>query len=332
MKVEKRGNNYRVRKMYKGTMYYLSFDHEPDEKEITILLAEKYKEQGVLTGSFSLYAKKYIENRENVVSPNTIRTYKIKLKQLSDGFKNMSIQKITSEDVQAEINRLSETLEPKTVKTTYGFISSVLGVNRPFLKLTVKLPQTIKKDRYEPSNHDIERILDEVADTPYSIAFQLGVWGCREGEIAALTMDDLVGNNLHIHRTVALDDKNNRIIKESPKTDESNRVIPLSDQLVAEIKEQGFIYDKAPNRLNKKIHEVQKKLGIPPFPFHRLRSYFASYAHSLGIPDVDILSIGGWKTDNVMKQIYRKSIEESKEKSMQKLMDNLPKRKNTHKG
>lgn len=321
MKIEEHGGKYRVRKMYKGVVYILSFDKMPDEKDIAIALAERLKEKSVgEKGSFKFFAEKYIKNRENVVSPNTIRTYNTKLKQLSDDFCAMNIHDIESEDVQAEINRLAEELEPKTVKTTYGFISAVLRANRSAMNIKVKIPQTIKKDKYEPTNEDIKRILAEVKGTEYSVAFQLATWGVREGEICALSMDDLDGNKLHIHRTITLDTKNKRVIKDAPKTDESNRILPLPPKLAEEIREQGFIYDKAPNRLNKKIHDVQKKLGIPPFKFHALRSYFASYAHSIGICEADILALGGWKTASVMKSVYRKSIEESKEEAVKKLM------------
>ena len=324
MKIEKHGSKYRVRKMYKGAVYVLYFDHEPDEKDIAIALAEQLQNKsGVLKGSFEVFALKYIENRRNVVSPNTIRTNSTKLNQLSMDFRSMNILDITSEDVQSEINLLAGNYEPKTIKTTYGFITAVLRANRSVSSIRVKLPQMIKKDKYEPTNEDIRRILKEVKGTEYSVAFQLGTWGCREGEIAALTMDDLDGNILKINKTIAVNDDNKRVIKETPKTDESTRTIPLPPQLVEEIKQQGFIYNKAPNRLNKQIHDVQKKLGIPPFTFHTLRSYFASYAHSLGIPDSDILAIGGWKTDSVMKRVYRKSIEESKAESIKKISENL---------
>ena len=323
MKIEKHGTKYRVRKMYKGAVYLLYFDHEPNEKEITLELARQYESSGGAKGSFERFANAYIENRRNVVSPNTLRTYNTKLNQLSDAFKEKNIQDMTGEDIQAEVNRLAKKYEPKTVKTTYGFITAVMGTNRPSFKFKVKLPQNIEKAVYEPTSEDIKRILAEVKGTEYSVAFQLGVWGCREGEICALTLDDLKGNLLHIHRTVALDENNNRVIKECPKTDESNRVIPLPETLAEEIRQQGFIYEKAPNRLNKKIHEIQKKLGIPPFRFHALRHYFASYAHSLGIPEADILKIGGWKTASVMRSIYRKSMEQSLSESIEKMMVNL---------
>lgn len=325
MKIEKiNGGKYRVRKTINGKVYRITFDHKPSEREITIAVGEAVDDElTVDAGSFQKYALQYIESRRNVVSPSTIRTYNIKIRQLSDDFKAKNINCITNADVQAEVNRLAASYEPKTIKTTYGLISSVLREYRPKLILRVKLPQTIKKDLYEPNNEDIRRIIERAKGTHFSVAFQLGILSCRRGEICAASIDDLVENDLHIHKNMVENENNEWILKETPKTDGSNRIIPLPQSLADEIREQGFIFDGHPNALNKAIHRFQKELGIPPFKFHTLRSYFASYAHSLGIPDSDIMAIGGWSTDSCMKRIYRKSIEESKKESMSKLASNL---------
>ena len=321
MKIEKiHGGKYRVRKTCKGTLHIVTFDHKPTQKEVMIALAEKLADSSEgEKGSFEMYAKRYIESRKSVVSPSTVRTYNTKLSQLSEDFKKMNIYDITCEAVQTEINSMSEEYEPKTVKTTHGFIASVLGAYRPNLRLKTKLPQAIQKDEYTPSSDDIKRILAEVKGTPYSVAFQLGVWGCRRGEICALSIDDLDENSLRIHKNLVYDENKKWVIKENPKTDESNRSLPLPQELADEIKEQGYIYNGHPNALNKALRRTQDKLGIPHFTFHDLRSHFASYAHSLGICEQDILSIGGWKTPSVMRKVYRKSMEESKKEAMDKI-------------
>ena len=323
MKIEKLpSGSYRARKMYKGKRYTIVFDHKPTDKEVTIAFAEKMQDEAISNGSFHKCALEYIENRRNVISPATVRTYNTKIKQLSDTFKSLNIQKITREDVQKEINLFSETHEPKTVQSLHGFISSVMAAYRPSLALRTKLPSRIVKEKYEPSNDDIRRILDAAKGTRYSIPFQLGVFGCRRAEICALDMSDLKGNELRIHRSkVYLDGQ--WITKETPKTDESNRIIYLPDSLVQEIIDNGCIYDGYPAALYKAIKSYQKKLGIQSFRFHDLRSYFASYAHSLGIPDADIMALGGWKTDAIMKKVYRKSIEESKKRSMSKISSSI---------
>ena len=323
MKIEKLpSGSYRVRKTYKGKTYTKIFDHKPTDKEAMIAMSEIMQDDTQIKGTFKKYAKEYIANRKDVISPATVRTYNIKIKQLSDDFLKSNIYDMTSETVQKEINRFSKKHAPKTTKSLYGFISSVLSAYRPNLRLRVKLPQAIIKEKYEPSESDVKRILEAVKGTEYSIPFQLGVFGCRRGEICALDISDLTGNELRIHRSkVYLDGK--WITKETPKTDASNRTLYLPDNLVKEINEKGYIYKGYPAALLKAINRHQDKLGIERFRFHALRSYFASYAHSMGIPDADILAIGGWETDAVMKRIYRKSMEASKKDAMNMLSEKL---------
>ena len=323
MKIEELpSGSFRVRKTYKGKTYTKIFDHDPTDKEVFIAMAEIMEDDTRIKGTFEKYAKEYIKNRKDVVSPATIRTYNIKIKQLSDDFLKSNIYDITSETVQREVNRFAKDHAPKTTKSLYGFISSVLSAYRPNLRLRVKLPQAIIKEKYEPSESDVKRILEAVKGTEYSIPFQLGVFGCRRGEICALDISDLTGNELRIHRSkVYLDGK--WITKETPKTDASNRTLYLPDNLVKEINEKGYIYKGYPAALLKAINRHQDKLGIERFRFHALRSYFASYAHSMGIPDADILAIGGWETDAVMKRIYRKSMEASKKDAMNMISKKL---------
>lgn len=323
MKVEQLpSGSFRIRKTYKGKTYTITFDHRPSDKEVTIAIAERLQDECITNGTFEKYAKEYISNRIGTVSPATVRTYNIKLNQLTDKFKALNIRDITSEDVQREVSHFAKDHAPKTVKTLYGFVASVMAAYRPNMKLRVKLPQKIDKIEYEPSSEDVRRILESVKGTEYSIPFQLAVLGCRRGEIIALDIDDLTGNELRIHRSkVYLNGQ--WIVKEAPKTDASNRVLYLPDALADEIREKGYIFNGYPAALYKAIQAAQKKLGIPQFKFHTLRSYFASYAHAMGIPDADIQSIGGWSTDSVMKRIYRKSLEDSKKRSMSILGKNL---------
>lgn len=323
MKAEKLpSGSYRVRKTVNGICYTKIFDHKPTEKEKTIAFADIMQDEGAVKGTFESYAQKYITNRKGVISPATIRTYNIKLNQLTDGFKKQNIYDITSETVQREISLFAKEHAPKTTKTLYGFISSVMTAYRPNLALRVKLPQAIIKEAYEPSNDDVKRILEHVKGTKYSVPFQLGVYGCRRGEICALDISDLNGNELRIHRSkVYLDGK--WITKKFPKTDASNRIIYLPEELAQEIRNNGCIFDGYPSALLKAINRTQDKLGIHRFKFHALRSYFASYAHSIGIPDADIMAIGGWQTDHVMKRIYRKSLEESKKESMKRIAEQM---------
>jgi len=305
--------SYRITQNYNNKRYRITVNHKPTQKEATLLLAEKLQDVKTGDGTFRKCAKEYVANRENVLSPSSVRTYLIYIDLISDEFNNTNIYNITQEMVQREINNYSKTHAPKTTRSLHGFIASILGVNRPSFHLATTLPQAEAKRSYLPKNEDIKAIIEAAKDSEDSIGIQLGVLGLRRGEVCALSLDDLNGNELTISKTIVYNKK--WIVKDTPKTDESFRTIVLPGKLVKEINDKGSFFDLSPQKLNDHLHKYQDALGIPRFRFHDLRHYFASYCHANGICDADIMAMGGWKSDHVMKSIYRDAMEESRKKS-----------------
>ena len=316
MKIERLpSGSYRVRKMYKGQTYTITFDKKPSDREVTIRIAELLQDNVPRTkGTFEDYAKRYIDSKGNILSPSTLRTYESMIGRLSDDFRRTNLYDITPERIQREINDYSLNHAPKTTRSLHGFISTVFAMFRPQMSLKTSLPRQAAEKGYEPTTEDIQAILNEVKTTIYSIPFQLGVLGLRRGEICCLELSDLNNNELTINKTLVY--RKGWHIKYSAKTDESNMVILIPKKLADEIRTNGKIFDGDPKRLNLYLHKMQDKLGIPRFRFHQLRSYFASYASTLNIPESDIMAMGGWKTDYVFKNIYRKSMEHSRKRSM----------------
>lgn len=307
--------SYRVKKVYKGKTYRVTFDHKPSDREALIALAEIMQEESPKEkGTFESYAKRYVESRRNILSPASVRTYYELIDRISDRLKGTNLYDITQELIQIEVNEYSKDHAAKSVRSLHGFIASVLGMYRPKFALNTLLPRKEKTLPYLPTTKDIKAILEAVKGTEYSIPFQLGVLGLRRGEICALTIEDLKGKNLTINKTLVYN--GGWILKHSAKTEESNRVIVIPKALAKEINDNGAIYDGDPKRLNKHLQRIQKQLGIPQFRFHDLRHYFASYASTLGIPEADIMAMGGWKSDHVFKSIYRDSMQESLKPSM----------------
>lgn len=323
MKIEKLpSGSYRARKMYNGIKYSITFDSKPTARELSAWLYEVTQEAKTTKDSFETCANSYVKNRSNVLSPSSVRTYNNLIKVISDDFKKKNIFNITQQDVQKEINNYSVDHAPKSVRSLHGFLASVFGSYRPSFTLSTTLPQKELKRPYRPNKSDIDRILEYETGKQYYIPFKLGVLGLRRGEICALTNDDLKGNSLHVSKTKVYDGKK-WIIKKNPKTDKSNRIIPLSEELVSEIKQYGLAFSGSPKLLNTELHRVQKALGIAQFRFHDLRHYFASYASTLGLPEQDIMDLGGWESDFVFKRIYRETMSDSLKKSAQTIMDKM---------
>ena len=313
MKVEKRTDgSYRIRKMVDGKMHTFHFDHEPTDRDVYKVLEHIIwaKERDKCT--METYINKYIDSKRNVLSPSSILTYERLIKAMSTEFLNIPLFEITQFDVQEEINRYSESHAPKTVKSLHGFIASVIGLFRPEMTLRTTLPQKIEKEKYTPTEDDIKAILDHARGTEDYIAFRLGTMGLRRSEVVALQMEDLTGNELHIHANMVYNKK--WIRKESPKTDAGNRTIYLPDDLIEDINKQGYFFKYSANKLSEHLHRHQKELGIPQFRFHDLRHFFASYASNL-MSESDAMALGGWKSSYVFEKIYRESLEKQRKAS-----------------
>lgn len=282
----------------------------------------EFMESAPVRGSFYSCAKSYIEGKKNVLSPKTVKTYYSLIdSSLSKVFYCKQISQITQQDIQLEINRFSSDHSPGSVRNMHGFISAVLRQFRPNMNIHTTLPQKRPYEHYTPSEEDIKRILDASKDDhPNHICFQLGCMSLRRSEILALTPDDISGNILTINKAMVQNTDREWVIKET-KTTAGTRKIYIPDKLVEEIREQGYVYNRHPNKMRKALQRYQDKLGIPRFRFHDLRAYFASYSHEHGISEQMIMETGGWKSAEVLRRAYRHAMD--KENTQKKLFDEM---------
>ncbi|MBR6509614.1 MAG: site-specific integrase [Clostridia bacterium] len=310
--------SYRIREMRNGKVYKITIDHKPTKTEARDLIQSKVTSFSNSTLFYDA-ADNYIKSKQNILSPATIRGYRTILNNLT--IKDVPIDKITTPVLQSLVNDLALTLSPKTIKNVNGFIVSVLKYYGADVQ-SPRLPQRIKKEIYIPSEDDVKRILNDVKGTKYEVPFTLATLGLRRSEICALTKDDLKGNILTIDKALVEDENKNWIVK-TTKTTDSTRTIIVPDYLADLIREKG-IYDSSPHSLYSKLKCVQDRLGIQRFAFHKLRHFFASYMHNLGYSDKQIQEFGGWKTSDVLRNVYQHAMEMDKTKqSMAEDIKNL---------
>lgn len=317
MKIEKLpSGSYRIRKMYKGETHTITFDYKPTQKEALQAMAAELDRIKCAKSQMTFLdaARNYVDMKRNVLSPRTIKEYMETAKRFPDWFSSLLISEITQIHINKLINELSYDKSPKTVRNYHGFLSAVLGTFCPSLKICTTLPQKVKNEPYIPSREDIKRILAEVTGTPYEIPIILACYGMRRSEICALQPEDIDGDIIRITKAMVLDENRNWIIK-TTKTTESTRSIIIPSNIVDKIQGQGYVYRGHPNSISDYLSKIEKRLGIPHFSIHKLRHYFASEMSALGIPEADILKMGGWETDHVMKSVYRHSMLDKEEQA-----------------
>lgn len=180
---------------------------------------------------------------------------------------------------------------------------------------SIKTPQKIKSKVYIPSSQDIELLKNHFANTDYESIFLLSLYGLRQSEIYALTMQDLNTdtNTLTINKAKVKGYQNKYYIK-TTKTIESNRQIVITDYLKQLLLKQNYITNKTYRQFYKALQVATTKLNIKYFNPHKLRHYFASEMHRLNIPSKYIQMLGGWATDNILKNIYTHTIETETQK------------------
>jgi len=317
--------SYRATIMQDGKRYRRTFDHKPTQKEVLKALSAEMEEEGTHARSgltFETAAVKYCESKRNVLSPKTYREYMMQYKRLPEWFRLMSLESVDQIALNKLVDELTADKAPKTVKNIHGMVSVVLRTYRPNLAIHTALPQAIKSEPYIPSTEEVKLLLEHLKGTEFEIPFILGCYGMRRSEICALTPEDINGTTVHITKALVQNAQNEWIVKQT-KTVDSTRDIIIPQSVADMIRSKGYVYKGFPHSISKHLNALEKKLDIPHFSMHKLRHYFASQMSALGISDADIMALGGWSTDHVMKTVYRHAMIDKTQKAKQEASDKL---------
>ena len=254
---------------------------------------------------------RYITAKSNVLSPSTIRNYKILHKKHLQDIMSIEVDKLTMEQIQKSINIYAANHSPKSVANCHGLLSAVLGMFRPSFILNTTLPQKEKKEVYVPSDDEVKKLLSVAKGTNYYIPILLAAFGgMREGEICALTSNDIDGNFITINKSMVCDENGKWLLK-VPKTFSSNRRVEMPDFVLKELKDiKGKLVRYTPHSLSIGFNKLLKKHGLKLFKFHALRHYYVSSLHALNIPDKYIMSQGGWATNYTMQKVYNHAMKD----------------------
>ena len=254
----------------------------------------------------------YVEIKKNVLSPASVREYtRMALNSLSP-IRDICINDITQGDIQMAINEEAETHAAKTVRSTHGFLASVLGMYRPDFSLHTTLPQKDVTEVLIPEESEVKALLDLVKDTDAEIPIALAACcGLRRSEICGLKWKNIDFNKgiMRISESKIKGLDNELIQRGKNKSTAGTRTIKLypfiEEALRKAPKDSEFVTTLKPEQVYKRFKKYMKLVNPEAdYKFHDLRHYFVSVALSLNIPKNYIARIVGHKSESMIDRVY----------------------------
>jgi len=259
---------------------------------------------------------RFIASRDQVVSPNTLKGYKSLQQNAFSMIADKKIYSLRSEDLQIWINDYSRTHSPKSCRNAYALLTASVALVRSSVRFRVTLPQKRPPRLYTPTDNDIRRLLEYISGTALERAVLLSACGTlRRSEACALTYDDFNGCVVRVEKSLYHEKKSGWFVKYT-KTPDSVRYVEYPPAVIERVLSGSRRGDRVvgllPDTVTNQFREALIACGLPLFRFHDLRAYAVSFRHALGIPDVYIMQDGGYKSDAVMKSVYRRAMDDKR--------------------
>lgn len=265
----------------------------------------------------------YINTRSNVLSPSTIRGYRIIQRSRFQSVMDARIDHVYS--WQVVVNNEAKLCSAKTLKNAFLFVRSVLKENGIDTG-KVQLPQVLITPREFLDPDQINVFLQAVYGKECEMAALLALHSLRRSELLALEKSnvDLEQGTITVRGAVVPDENNNYIKKKTNKNASSARVIPIMIPRLSELVESapdGQLVTSYANNVGRSINYACKSANLPEIGVHGLRHSFASLAYHLGLSEKETMEIGGWADHTTMHKIYTHVSQKDRMSAARKMMD-----------
>lgn len=326
-KAEKlKSGNWRVQIMVNGKRYSLTAPtkKEAQQKAKEVYAGAELEKRIPLTVGKAI--EKYIESKEGVLSPSTIRSYKAIRRNDLQSIMDTNISDLTHLDVQRAVSEDQiKGKSPKTIRNSHSLLQSVLKQVRPSFVLSTRLPQKLPKEIKIPTEEEMQLIWKEAEGTRYELPILIASWlGLRMSEIKGLRYEDIHDGYVYIRRSV-VKGENGYVVK-GTKTLSGQRAIKwpgvldqklhqyINDYVDSEaIDFDCYIFPFEGHLIYDALNRFCRSAGIRHYRFHDLRHFAASEAHYLGVPDKYAMQRMGHATDNMLKTVYQHTMKDKEE-------------------
>ena len=237
---------------------------------------EKKKEMPTLGISFDRFLEEEVRPRKK---ESTYLNYKYIIENhLKPEFEHYLLDELTRSDIQRFINKKSKKLSPRTTRLIFLVLSMALKLAQKDELIDknpaafVELPQQKKKEMRWLNLEEICRFLQvDTSIDPLGNVLKISLLtGLRRGEVLALKWPDIDFKKGTVRVCGSLTRSEKGVKLSTPKTEESNRVVPLPQIAIDILKQQKTFQDeqkeKAGHFYNNQNFVFANPLGEHFFP------------------------------------------------------------------
>lgn len=310
------------------------------ERDIEKQLIE-YKQKEEKGKTFKEVADEWEKIHFPTLTNNTLKGYSAGLKDAKREFSERYIKDISYMDIDRYMQDLIlKKYAAKTVKNRMLVVSLIIkyAMSQSYIDrnicLGLKLPKGLKKTTREAATDEEVKIIENniFKFKIGLLAYLITITGLRRGEACALTPADIDINEKTIKITKTVEwIGNSPHIKNSPKTEAGNRILPVTDKFCEYVKpflNQKYIFlnEKGEplthGNLTRWWDELRKSAGIKSTP-HQFRHWYCSQLFFMGIDVKTAQYLMGHKDLQTTLKVYTHLAETYKNQQIEKVRNHF---------
>ena len=307
--VELPSGSWRCQIRVDGKRVSVTADSPQEAISRAVALRDGQKEKGPQKQTLEAVVADYINLREAVLSPATVKAYRSYSRNRFQPYMKKKVTELDRRTLQRMVSDEARVVGPKTVRNAWGLITAALkehgvdceGINLPPVPSAVRPWLTAT---------EVLRFCKAITGERCEVPALLALCSLRRSEIAALDWNDIDLKNevIHVRRSVVVGEFG-LVEKKTNKTRSSTRDVPilipqLTEALRREKDKRGKVMKGHPNSVYGQVNRICKREGLPEVGVHGLRHSYASLCHYLGIPPQEAAKMGGWSDLGTMNRIY----------------------------